>query len=34
VPFRPIFLVGLFEFTLPDLSYTLTLEDGAGTFAN
>lgn len=34
VPFRPIFLVGLFEFTLPDLSYTLTLEDGAGTTSN
>ena len=32
--FRPIFLVGLINFSLPTLSYSLTMEDGAGAFAN
>lgn len=34
LPFRPIFLAGVLQFSLPDLSYTLTMEDGAGSFAN
>ena len=32
--FRPTFLANIFDFGLPDLSYTLTMEDGQGTFAN
>lgn len=34
VDFRPIFLAGIFNFGLPDLSYTLTMEDGVGDFSN
>lgn len=34
VGFRPIFLAGIFNFGLPDLSYTLTMEDGVGDFSN
>ncbi len=34
VGFRPIFLAGIFNFGLPDLSYTLTMEDGEGVFSN
>ncbi len=34
VGFRPIFLAGIFDFGLPDLSYTLTMEDGEGAFSN
>jgi Flp pilus assembly protein TadG len=34
VAFRPIFLAGIFNFGLPDLSYTLTMEDGEGDFSN
>jgi Flp pilus assembly pilin Flp len=32
--FRPIFLGGIFNFGLPDLSYTLTMEDGQGSVSN
>lgn len=32
--FRPIFLGGIFNFGLPDTSYTLTMEDGEGDFSN
>lgn len=32
--FRPTFLASIFDFGLPDLSYTLTMEDGQGTFGN
>jgi Flp pilus assembly pilin Flp len=32
--FRPIFLGSTFDFGLPDLSYTLTMEDGQGNFSN
>ena len=34
VAFRPIFLAGVFNFGLPDLSYTLTMEDGEGVYSN
>lgn len=34
VAFRPIFLAGIFNFGLPDLSYTLTMEDGEGVYSN
>ena len=34
VGFRPIFLAGIFDFDLPDLSYALTMEDGEGAFSN
>lgn len=34
IGFRPIFLGGIFNFGLPDLSYTLTMEDGVGGFSN
>ena len=32
--FRPIFLGTIFDAGLPDLSYSLTMEDGQGSFAN
>lgn len=32
--FRPIFLGRIFNFGLPPLSYTLTMEDGEGDYAN
>ena len=34
MPFRPIFLGTIFDAGLPDLSYSLTMEDGQGSFAN
>ena len=34
LPFRPIFLGQIFDFGLPDLNYSLTMEDGAGSYAN
>jgi len=34
LPFRPIFLGQIFNFGLPDMNYSLTMEDGAGTYAN
>lgn len=34
VGFRPIFLGGIFNLGLPDLSYTLTMEDGVGQYSN
>lgn len=32
--FRPIFLASIFDLGLPDLSYTLTMEDGQGDWSN
>lgn len=34
LPFRPIFLAGIFDFGLPQMSYTLTAEDSQGNFSN
>ena len=34
LPFRPIFLGQIFDLGLPDLNYTLTMEDGVGSYAN
>ena len=34
IPFRPLFLGGLANLGLPPLSYSLTMEDGQGSYSN
>lgn len=34
LPFRPLFLAGLMSIGIPGASYSLTMEDGSGNYAN